>query len=221
MNHDKNTTLKRSLLITLTAILMISASSFFVGPKDPSQTETDPASLLANSISRERYITSDDLAHKIISEDPSLRIVDVRDSDRYTSYSIPGAVNIPLNQLLNGDNPDYLGQDEYEIVLYSDDNFYADQAWILYNRLGYRNLRVLDGGMHCWFNSIINPPVPGELSPEIEHEKYSFRKSASMFFGVAYPDDVKASVPEPKPNPKPKTVVPVKKKKKKMPEGGC
>lgn len=219
MYHDKKTILTKSLLITLTAILIFLASSFFVSPKNHSQMEPDPASLLSNSISRERYISADELAHKIITGDPSLRIIDIRDSERFYSYSIPGAVNIPLNKVLERDNRDFLNRNEYDIVLYSDDNFYADQAWILCNRIGLRNLRVLDGGMHSWFNTIINPPNPEEKSPKIEHEKYSFRKSASMYFGVAYPDAVKARPTEPK--PKPKTVAPVKKKKKKMPEGGC
>ena len=221
MHYDKKTILNKSLLITLTSILIISASSFFIHPKDQKPVEPDPASLLSGSISRERYISADELAHKIILGDPSLRIVDVRDSDRFDSYSIEGAVNIPLKKLLDQDNRDYLNQNEYEIVLYSDDSFYADQAWIICYRNGSKNMRVLEGGMHSWFNSVINPPAPKEMSPQIEHEKYSFRKSASMFFGVAYPDDVKETTPIPKPNSKPRTVVPVKKKKKKMPEGGC
>ena len=82
-------------------------------------------------------------------------------------------------------------------------------------------MRVLEGGMQDWFDSIINPPAPEENMPNNEHELYAFRKSASMFFGVAYEDEVKATPPPVKPIAKPKTVAPVKKKKKKMPEGGC
>ena len=221
MHYDKKTILSNSLLITLTAVLIFTASSFFDRTPESLPIEPEPASLLSNSISRERYISSDELAHKIISDDPSLRIVDVRDSGRFDSYSIQGAVNIPMVQLLDEQNRDYLSQNQYEIVLYSDDSFYADQAWMILNRLGHQNLRVLEGGMHAWFDSVIKPTAPEEKAPKIEHEKYSFRKSASMFFGVAYPDEVKATPKEPKPKPKPKTVVPVKKKKKKMPEGGC
>ena len=205
----------------LAVILILLAGGLLLLPTYEKHEGIDPESLLANSISPERYISSDELAHKIISGDPSLLVIDVRDSSRFSAYSIPGAVNIPLANVLDEESEVYLDQSAYEIVLCSDDSFYADQAWILCNRLGYKNLRVLDGGMHAWFNSVINPPAPDEMSPKVEHEKYSFRKSASMFFGVAYPDQVKAAPPEHKPVAKPKTVVPEKKKKKKMPEGGC
>ena len=148
-------------------------------------------------------------------------VIDVRDPSRYQANSIPGAINVPLKNILDEENEGYLDQAAYEIVLCSDDSFYADQAWILCSRLGYKNLRVLDGGMNHWFNSVINPPEPAENMPKSDHELYSFRKAASMYFGVAYEDEVKAAPLVPKPAPKPKTVTPVKKKKKKMPEGGC
>jgi len=205
----------------LAVILILLAAGLLFLPQYERHEGIDPESLLANSISPERYITSDELAHKIISGDPSILVIDVRDPNRFASYSIPDAVNIPLEEILDEQYEGYLDQDAYEIVLCSDDNFYADQAWILCNRLGYKNLRVLEGGMHEWFNSVINPPEPDEKMPNSEHELYSFRKSASMFFGVAYEDEVKATPPAAKPSPKPKTVTPVKKKKKKMPEGGC
>jgi rhodanese-related sulfurtransferase len=205
----------------LAVILILLAGGLLLLPSYEKHEGIEPESLLANAISPERYISSDELAHKIISGDPSILVIDVRDSERFESYSIPGAINIPLEDILDEENEEYLDQAAYEIVLCSDDNFYADQAWILCNRLGYKNLRVLQGGMQDWFNSVINPPQPDEKMPNSEHELYSFRKSASMFFGVAYEDEVKATPPAPKPSPKPKTVAPVKKKKKKMPEGGC
>lgn len=205
----------------LALILLLLAAGLLLLPKYERHEGIDPESLLANSISPERYISSDELAHKIISEDPSVLIIDVRDSVRYQSYSIPGSVNIPLGEILEPENEGYLNQDAFEIILCSDDSFYADQAWMLCNRMGYNNLRVLEGGMNSWFNSIINPPVPDEKMPTTAHDLYSFRKSASMYFGVAYADEVKAPARAPEQKSRPKTVVPVKKKKKKMPEGGC
>lgn len=202
-------------------ILILLAGGLLFLPKYERHEGLDPESLLANSISPERYITSEEIAHKIISNDPSLLLIDVRSKDRFESYSIPGSVNIPLDDILSAENRTYLDQDAYETVFYSDDNFFSDQAWILCKRLGYKNLRVLRGGMNSWFNSIINPPKPDQLMPESAHDLYTFRKSASMYFGVVYPDEVKVERPVPKAEPKPKAVVPVQKKKKKMPEGGC
>ena len=119
----------------------------------------------------------------------------------------------------------YLNQLEYDVVLYSNDNFKADQAWILCNRLGFKNLKVLKGGLNNWYLTIINPPLPAENMQALDFELYSSRKAASMYFGVAYPQKevVKKVVVKvaPKVTTTPKVVVP-KKKKKKMPvEGGC
>lgn len=205
----------------LAVILILLAGGLLLLPTYEKHEGIDPESLLANAISPERYISSDELAHKIISGDPSILVIDARDPDRFASYSIPGSINIPLGEILDEGNEGYLDQAAYEIVLCSDDNFYADQAWILCNRLGYKNMRVLEGGLQDWFNFIINPPVPDENMTNNEHELYSFRKSASMFFGVAYKDEVKGTPSPVKPIANPKTVAPVKKKKKKVPEGGC
>jgi rhodanese-related sulfurtransferase len=213
--------LKHSYKI-LAVILILLAGGLLLIPQYEQHEGIDPDSLLANAISPERYISSDELAHKIISEDPSVLVIDVRDSARFNAYSIPGAIHIPLREILKEENEAYFSTNAYEIVLCSDDNFYADQAWILLNRLGNKNLRVLEGGMQSWFNSVINPPVPEESMSASAHELYSFRKSASMYFGVAYPDEIESAPPPPPvQSTKPKVVTPVKKKKKKMPEGGC
>jgi len=205
----------------LAVILILLAGGLLLIPQYEKHEGTDPDTLLANAISPERYISADELAHKLISEDPSIVVIDVRDSLRFSAYSIPGAMHIPLREILNEEHQAYFETNAYEIVLCSDDSFYADQAWILLNRLGNKNLRVLEGGMHSWFHSVINPPVPDESLPASAHELYSFRKSASMYFGVAYPDEIESIPPSPVQSPKPKVVAPVKKKKKKMPEGGC
>ena len=204
----------------LALILILLAGGLLFLPKYERHEGIEPESLLANAISPERYITADELAHKIISNDPSILIIDVRDAKSFEDYSIPGSLNIHLGRILDEDNENYINQNAFEVIFYSDENFYADQAWILCNRLGYKNLRVLEGGLNSWFNSVINPPVPGENLPSTAHDLYSFRKAASMYFGVVYPDEIIAeSVPVKAKEPKPVTTV--KKKKKKMPEGGC
>ncbi len=204
----------------LALILILLAGGLLFLPKYERHEGIEPESLLANAISPERYITADELAHKIISNDPSILIIDVRDAKSFEDYSIPGSLNIPLGRILDEDNENYINQNAFEVIFYSDENFYADQAWILCNRLGYKNLRVLEGGMNSWFDSVINPPVPGENQPATAHDLYTFRKAASMYFGVVYPDEIKVTSPPVK-KEEPKPVVPVKKKKKKMPEGGC
>ncbi len=202
--------------IVLATILILLAVGLVLLPKQKKHEGIDSKTLLSNIISPERYISTDELADKMINQDPSFLLIDVRDSISSKKNSLPNAINIPLKKILGEDAATYLDQDQFDIVLFSNEHYYADQAWILCNRLGYKNIRVLKGGINEWFNTIINPPKPTENMPATAFELYSFRKAASMYFGVAYPDAVKKTVKTPK-----KRVRTVKKKKKKKPEGGC
>ena len=212
--------------VLLAVILIVLAGGLLLLPKFDNHEGIAPEELLANSISLERYITTDEVAERLISNDPTVLLIDVRNAESHKANTLPNSVNIPLANLLDEDFQGYLDQEEYDVVLFSNDSYIANKAWILCNRLGYKNLRVLDGGINNWFNTIINPPVPTENMPQVDHDLYSFRKAASMYFGVKYLDQYKK--PEPKVVVKPKATVTVpkkvvpKKKKKKMPvEGGC
>jgi len=209
----------------LALIFIVLAGGLVLLPKYEKQEGISPEDLLSNSISPERYITTDELADRIINQDPTLLLIDVRDENNYKKYSLTDAINIPLKKILDEDSEPYLNQDEYDVVLFSNDNFYSDQAWILCTRLGYKNLHVLKGGINTWYNTIINPMKPTENMASNQFDLYAFRKAASMYFGVAYPDKIKKKPTIIKrvstSKAAPKKVI-VKKKKKKMPvEGGC
>lgn len=213
----------------LAVVFVLLAGGLVLLPKYEKHEGISPEELLSDAVSPERYITTDELANRIISKDPSILLVDVRDEESYNKYTIPGAVNIPLDKLFDEDSDPYINQTSYDIVFFSNNNFYADQAWILCKRKNYKNLNVLKGGVNEWYSTIINPEEPAENMPATAYDLYSARKAASMYFGVAYPEKVVANKTATKPATKsvstptatPKTVVPVKKKKKAPVEGGC
>lgn len=206
--------------IMLAAILILLAGGLVLLPKYQKHEGIKPQELLSNVISSERYITTDELAQKLIYRDPSFILIDVRDEQSYADYSLPNAINIPLEKLLDEDSKAYLNQIQFDVVLFSDDHFYADQAWILCNRLGFKNIRVLKGGVNNWFTTIINPEEPGQNMPAEAFELYSTRKAASMYFGVVYPEQANIAGSESKIEA-PKRVITVQKRKKKPAEGGC
>jgi rhodanese-related sulfurtransferase len=204
----------------LAAILILLAGGLVLLPKYQKHEGIKPEELLSNTISPERYMTTDRLAHIIINQDPSFILIDVRDEKSFESYSLPNAINIPLKNLLNEENIGYLNQNQFDVVLFSNDHFYADQAWILCNRLGYKNMRVLKGGINEWYATIINPLKPADNMPVTDFELYATRKAASMFFGVVYPEQFKVEAPKIV-NEAPKKVITLEKKKKAPAEGGC
>lgn len=207
--------------IFLTILLIMLAGGLVLLPKYQKHEGIDPELLLSKSISSERYITTDALADMIINQDPSFILIDVRDETAFAKYSIPNAINIPLKELLDEDAITYLNQDQYNVILFSNDHFYADQAWILCNRLNFKNLKVLKGGLNNWFNTIINPPTPTENMTTLDYELYNTRKAASMFFGVVYPGQFQGDNANEINKSAPKKVITIRKKKKNTAEGGC
>ena len=117
---------------------------------------------------------------------------------------------------MNADYQGYLDQDRYNIILFSNENFKADQAWLLLNRLGYSNLHVLNGGINGWYHTILNPPKPTEDMSNEAYELYNFRRAAGLYFGVGIKAKEKKVVKKVV-----KSIVPKPKKKKRKPEGGC
>ncbi|MCB9426353.1 MAG: rhodanese-like domain-containing protein [Flavobacteriales bacterium] len=200
----------------LAAIFILLAGGLVLLPKYKKNEGIAPEKLLSHIISSERYISTDEVATKIIAQDPSFILVDLRDEQSFEKYSLPNAVNIPLQKLLNKDSEGLLNQDQFDIIFFSNDHFYADQAWMLCTRLGYKNLKVLEGGLNRWFETIINPPLPDPNMPEEAIKLYNQRKASSMSFGVNYTDQIQVSQKKEEPKK-----VQTFKKKKKTAEGGC
>ena len=205
----------------LAFVFVLLAAGLVLLPKYEKHEGISPESLLVNGISTERFITTDKLADMIINQDPGFILIDVRDEASYKKYSLKNAINIPLDSILGSHAKIYLNQDQFNIIFYSNNQFTANQAWLLNKRLGYDKIFVLEGGIQSWYTTIINPTKPTESMTTREHDLYSFRKAASMYFGVVYPEDIiQPEKPKIVKTP-PKKVVPIKKKKKMPLEGGC
>ena len=203
----------------LALILIILAAGLMVIPKQQKHEGITPELFVKNMLSTERYINTDELADRMVNQDPSLLLVDTRNTEEFEKYSLPNAINIPLSQIFSKELNPYLGQDIYDVVLFSNDNFTAEEAWLIGNRMGYQRLYVLDGGLNTWFETIIQPEFPKETMSREAYDLYAFRKAAGKYFGVAI-DTLEIEM-EVKKAAAPKKVVTKPKKKKKMPEGGC
>ncbi len=175
--------------------------------------QVDPENLLKEINNPSRYLSVDLIAERLINEDPSVMLVDVRSQDEYSSYSLPGAINIPLKALVNPEWKDYLGTGDKDVVLFSNGDLYSDQAWILCTRLGYKNIYLMKGGLNEWFSCIMQPVEPPETAPKEAFDLYSFRKAASLHFGGGQPE-IRAELPK-------ENIVVKKRIKTRKAEGGC
>lgn len=174
------------------------------------------AQLLEEVNSRSQFVAPDMVAEMLVAGDPSIRLIDVRAQDDYEKYSLPGAINIPLTDMLSDEWTVILNQDIKLNVFYSNGTIQANEAWMITRQLGYKNNYVLEGGLNYWFENILNPQAPPSTSPNEEFARYDFRKSASMALGGVgvSPADPSSAPPPALPAIRPTTA-------KKRVAGGC
>ena len=185
------------------------------------QNKTKPYKLTADELlgevnSRTQYITPEVVADMIVKKDPSLRLIDVRSQDDFEKYSLPGALNIPVTDLLSDKYIDILNQDVKMNIFYSNGTLTANEAWMVTRQLGYKNNYVLEGGLNYWFDAILNPQKPATTSPDEEFAKYDFRRSAGQALGGGF--SVQTNQNQDSKSIKPGLQIALKKKKA---SGGC
>lgn len=177
------------------------------------QKQVDPDKMLIRLNDPSRFQSTHLIAKRLIERDPCLMLIDVRNTEQFEEYHIPGAVNIPLEEILDPNWVDYIDQDAMDVVFYSNADIYSDQAWMLNAQQGVKNIYIMKGGVNAWFASIIQPQPPLESAPSEDFEKYSFEVAASIYFGGRSAGIATAAPP--------KRTVQVVKKEKKAAEGGC
>ncbi|MEI7897905.1 MAG: rhodanese-like domain-containing protein [bacterium] len=203
----------------ITLVLLILALVIALVP----QNTTRPYKLTAEQLLAEirtgtQFLSPDEVADKIVQKDPSIQLIDVRNPREFDMFSLPGAINIPLQDILSENNSDILNQGTKMNILYSNGSTEANEAWLITRQLGYQNNYVLQGGLNYWMETILNPAKPVNVISNDEIARYDFRKAASMALGGGAAPASALAAPGPAAASKP-GVVPVKKKKKAS--GGC
>lgn len=176
--------------------------------------EAMPAEELLRQInSSSRFVSPDAVADRLIKKDPSMILIDVRSEALYREYSLPGALNMPLQDILKPEQFDLLSQEGIEFIFFSTGDVLADQAWILCRRKGLENIYVLKGGLNEWFTCFFLLKPPAETVSNDEIALYQFRSGVRQYFTGGELETTQ------KPPAEAITVTP--KKKKSAAEGGC
>jgi rhodanese-related sulfurtransferase len=172
--------------------------------------------LLQEAGTGSQFISPDVVADMVVKQDPSLQLIDVRTPEEFAAFSLPGAINIPLSNILADEFTDILNQGARTNVFYSTGSVQANEAWMITRQLGYENNFVLEGGLNYWFANILGATEPSSVNPGEEFAKYDFRKSAAAAMGggaVVTSTDAAPAAGAKKP--------PVAAKAKKKVTGGC
>ncbi|MCA9731486.1 MAG: rhodanese-like domain-containing protein [Deferribacteres bacterium] len=164
--------------------------------------------------SKSNQISAEDVAHILIDKQPGVTIIDIRNKSDYEEYHIPTAINIPLENLFKVGNLDQIDP-QNTIIVYSNGDAYAAQAWLLMQQQGIDSF-ILTGGMNYWASAILNPQKPDDLVADSEILRYQLRQSASQYFSPG--GKIQSTQPE---ETKTETQKPITFKKKKKADEGC
>lgn len=213
----KNITLSPRMM--LTAILLSLGLIIAAVPKNTTKPYKLTAAQILDEIkSGTQYLEPEQVAQMLVEKDPYLQLIDIRPQNEFEKFSLPGAISIPVDNLLSPDQAEVFDQDVRLNVFYGNGTTQANEAWMLLRQLGYKNIYVLRGGLNYWAEAILNPTAPPSTSPNDDLARYDFRMGASQALGggalSSSETQTKTQAPAKVPGPKPAG-------KKKKVAGGC
>jgi rhodanese-related sulfurtransferase len=166
------------------ALLPLSGSrSFSVSPKK----------LLAEVLDDNTYVTVDQVAKFLISEENSVQIIDLRTPQEFKSVNIPGSINIPYNKLLDKDPGTFLNNGKSRTIFYSNGDIEAGFALAIVRGLKIRNTFAMKGGLNEWFRTVMNTSFTGVTISARENALFETRTRARRMFTEmnSMPDSLK------------------------------
>jgi len=168
---------------TILAVLMIVlALGLVVLPKKKEMKEADPKVLLSAITEKSRFLSVDLVTHRIIENDPTLLLIDLRPADQFKLFSLPGAINIQTDSLLSTSSIELLNQPGKDKVLYANSDLTAEKAWLLGTRYSVNRLYIMKGGLNEWYNTIIKTGEASSAASSSDLDLMSFRNAARQYF---------------------------------------
>jgi len=168
---------------TILAFLMIVlALGLVILPRENEQKEISPKVLLSAITEKSRYLTVDQVTHRIIENDPTLLLIDLRTADQFKTFALPGSHNITTDSLLNQANLELFSQPGKDKVLYANSDLTSEKAWLLCTRFSLSRIYIMKGGMNEWFNTIVKEKAITGTPSSTDLDLLSFRKAARQFF---------------------------------------
>ena len=130
-----------------------------------------------STIKDQDKISSIILADWLIKDKLDFTLVDLRPEKDFTEYTIPGSINVRMEDLLNSD----LKRNQ-KILLYGNDDISSAQAWFILKSSDYKGVYILNGGLNSWKNEILYPKRNAILTPE-DSIKFEKIQQVSLHFG--------------------------------------
>jgi rhodanese-related sulfurtransferase len=123
-------------------------------------------------------VNVDELAFRLLDHDASVQLIDIRDSSAFAKLALPGAVNIPVEELFGKRWKAVLGARKTNIFV-ADQEAPARKAAALARALGYSESRYLSGGFAAFRSSILTTQTASANQTSADQDTHRFRVRAN------------------------------------------
>ena len=154
---------------------------------------TRPEKVLEEALQPNTYLTTDQVARLVTSEDKTILLIDLRSDDEFRRFNIPGAINVPYDEFLDKDPESILSNKELKYIFYSNGDLFSNYALVVARGLRYNNTYVMKGGLNEWFTSVMNSSFTGDKISARENALFENRMRARKMFTEmnSLPDSLK------------------------------
>lgn len=122
----------------------------------------------------------DELAFRIVDNEPNVRIIDVRSSAEYGKLALPGSNSIQISDFFSKDAGALLSQRQIKKVIVGDNETQERTVYLLLQELGYENLAMLRGGFDAFDKTILNPSIFVPTGGRWDADVKEFRQNARV-----------------------------------------
>lgn len=165
-----------SVLLILLALLLV------ILPKKDGKKEME-AKIQQEMVSNKSfYLTADQVTHRIIENDPTLLLIDLRPADQYKKFALPGSINLHPDSLLSKSTLELFKQSGKDKILLDETGSISEKSWLTCSGNGINRIYVLKGGMNEWTNTILKEQAPSATASTTDLDLISFRNAARQFF---------------------------------------
>jgi thiosulfate/3-mercaptopyruvate sulfurtransferase len=182
----------RPFLAAFSVSLVAVAASLFIFSAQPtvtaSQGYASPSrswqkQILASVANAEDHIEPEELAERLLNQEPGLVVVDVRPREEFEAFHIRGAVNVALPDLPLALEPH---KNQGLVVLYSNGMTHPAQARDILQLMGYNNVYILTDGLTGFMERCLKP-VSLRSAPVSDTQAHQIDRWRAYFHGQPVP----------------------------------
>ncbi len=143
--------------LSIAAVGIIMALSAFIFP----ERKASLTQLVENKEFVQSYnmdiMTVDEFAYQLLDErDAKLQVIDFRNEKEYTKMSLPKSTSFTLDNLFEKEPNKVLSVRHKINVFVADDELTERKIAIIANELGYKHIKILQGGLNAFRDQILN-----------------------------------------------------------------